>query len=296
MRVVAAFDQSQAANAVYEHNWGLKPRSRNLDNIDPGEIPPADIWWLSPPCKPFTVRGNRKDSKDRRATSFLHLISLVPSCTPDYIFVENVLGFQGSGVHYCLTQTLLRTGYYVGELVLCPTAFGIPMRRPRCFIAAGRRPFDRQAPDPPAGPARSLREFLDETGYPAELVLPPETLTRYGAGFHILDPKAADARAICFTSGYWRCHRASGSLLALTDGSVRRFSPEEIVRLLGFSDGFSFPAELDLATRLRLAGNSVDVRSIGHLLGLALKLEPAEPDRVSILESIEVTKVRVNSL
>lgn len=38
----------------------------------------ADIWMLSPPCQPYTRRGARRDAEDPRASSFLHLISLIP--------------------------------------------------------------------------------------------------------------------------------------------------------------------------------------------------------------------------
>src|SRR3990167_940922 len=72
--VIQAFDQSAVANQVYEHNFERKPRSRNLDSIAASEIPKADLWWMSPPCTPFSVRGRRKDDKDPRAKSLLNLI------------------------------------------------------------------------------------------------------------------------------------------------------------------------------------------------------------------------------
>jgi site-specific DNA-cytosine methylase len=264
--VIAAFDQSQAANDVYLANFGLTPRSRNLDSIESHELPEAGLWWMSPPCTPFSRRGQRRDDGDPRAASFLNLIRLIPACLPEIILVENVRGFAGSRVHEHLVSVLEACAYQVEELYLCSTQFGTPMRRPRYFVAACRGGQRRRARMPARTALLPLAEFLDgETD--ASLLVDDATAARYGAAYDIVDPQHPEAIAICFTSGYYRCQKASGSMITLPGGRLRRFSPEEIVRLLGFSEHFIFPETLPLQVRWRLAGNSVDVRAIRYLLG-----------------------------
>ena len=65
------------------------------------------------------------------------------------------------------------------------------------------------------------------------------------------DPAAITS---CFTSAYGKSPVRSGSYLITSDG-LRRFSPEEILRLLGFPRWFSLPPELRPRTAWKLVGN-----------------------------------------
>lgn len=38
----------------------------------------ADLWLLAPPCQPYTRRGHKRAAEDPRASSFLHLLCLLP--------------------------------------------------------------------------------------------------------------------------------------------------------------------------------------------------------------------------
>jgi site-specific DNA-cytosine methylase len=271
IEVVAAFDQSQNANNTYALNYDLRPQSRNLDSISAREIPAAELWWLSPPCTPFSARGKKRDDRDPRAHSFLNLIKLIAELTPETVMVENVQGFVGSQVYLALTEVLQDCGYERQHFDICPTGFGVPMRRPRHFVV-GRRNGSCRAVSLENSTTQRLVDFIDSV-YDPQLKLEDELFERYKKGFDIVDAADPGACLTCFTSGYWRCMKASGSLLSLPDGGARRVSPAEGLRLLGFAPDFIFPAELDLATRWRLIGNSVDVRSIRFLLDAAGHIE-----------------------
>jgi hypothetical protein len=62
----------------------------------------------------------------------------------------------------------------------------------------------------------------------------------------------------CFTAAYGRSHVRSGSYIRTASG-VRRFSPFEIARLLGFDRSFRLPPQLSLHKAWRLVGNSLSV-------------------------------------
>jgi len=264
--VVAAFDQNSHANRVFFENFSRKPSSMNLESINADMIPESSLWWMSPPCQPYTRRGNRRDSRDPRARSLLNLIDLIPGCLPAHLIVENVEGFELGEVFAGLSETLRACGYEFRLEHICSSEFGVPMLRPRVFVLASR-----SGPIAPLEPhrfrdGRRLVEYLIDDGDPS-LVLAPDILERFYPVLNIVDPSEEDSsRLICFTRGYYKCRKASGSLIRLPDGQVRFVSPGEILALLGFSRGYSFPEDLSLSLQYRLAGNSVDVRAVRMLL------------------------------
>jgi len=264
VEIIAAYDQGQDANRVYELNSGLAPSSRNLDTIGAAEIPDADIWWLSPPCTPYTVRGLQHDDDDNRALSLKNLIQLLSDKLPPVVFVENVIAFERSRMFSHLTEHLRKLDYKVTLEKLCPTDFGVPMKRPRIFITATREPFtvNRSQLNIEIQPM-SLAAFVNSSNTGPRL--PDAVLSKHGEGMHIVKPTQEGAYAICFTSGYAKTFRASGSFIEEELG-VRRFSPDEILSLLGFPSEFQFPIDMDMEARWRLVGNSVDVRSICRLI------------------------------
>ena len=94
---VAAIDNSEVANAVYSANFPLSaPLRRNIEHITREQIEldfgAADVWTASPPCQPYTRRGNGKHGDDPRARSFLHILEMFPKirdvCKPKRVLVE----------------------------------------------------------------------------------------------------------------------------------------------------------------------------------------------------------------
>ncbi|KAG2382217.1 hypothetical protein C9374_005419 [Naegleria lovaniensis] len=101
------------------------------------------LWTMSPPCQPFTLNGNRKDSEDDRTKSFLYLMSeLFPKILPDYIFVENVKNFEISKTRQHLVNQLTNHGYQFKEFMLCPTQLGLPNQRVRYYLIGQRVDFN----------------------------------------------------------------------------------------------------------------------------------------------------------
>ncbi|MBU6452887.1 MAG: DNA cytosine methyltransferase [Cyanobacteria bacterium REEB67] len=271
IEIAAAFDQSQWANQTYAHNHGLTPSPRNLDSVKPEYVPAASLWWMSPPCTPFSRRGKQKDEEDHRARSFLHLIEMLALKRPEHLCLENVEGFRQSAVHALLIKKLESLGYRHLEIRLCASDFGVPMLRPRLFVVASRT-AQLQAPPPPLKSApSSLQEYLFERGQ--QFDCSPAMLERYAPVLNRVDADMPGSYLICFTSGYHRCRQASGSLIETGGGGARFVSPAEILKLLGFGAQYTIPPAVPLEVAYRLVGNSVDVRAIDYLLANVLKLE-----------------------
>lgn len=273
VRVVGALDQSPAVLAVYRLNFpGHVSRQVDLEKITATKLADfaADLWWLSPPCQPYSVRGQQKDLADPRARSLAHLLTVfadIPlECLPRHLALENVAGFARSQARQHLVELLTTRGYQFHERLLCPTELGMPSRRPRYYLVASREGLS--APCPVVSHPQTLNHFLDpffNEAPSSELLVAPEVVARFGEGFRILDPLDPTAYTTCFTAGYGKSLMHAGSYLRCRAG-VRRFAPREIAGLLGFSGSFQFPETLPLRKRWHLLGNSLSVVAVREIL------------------------------
>ena len=271
IEVVAAVDIDRQALETYALNFSHPTHARTIEslNADFFRSLGADLWWMSPPCQPFTRRGEGRDLDDPRCEALKNIIRLAAEVQPRWLAMENVPPFQDSRARRLLVDTLQSAGYSICERVICPTELGIPCRRLRYYLLAGLTPpdefsFDRLDQD---GTLRPLASYLDAK-VDDDLQLDERTLEQYREAIDRVDPSDSGAIAACFTSAYGRSPVRSGSYLTTEDG-VRRFSPSEIVRLLGFSTSFQFPPDMSQRRRYALAGNSLSVDVVRRWLAQA---------------------------
>lgn len=261
--IVAALDVDRDSLAVYQANLPHRTEVKNLEWVSSRELAAfdADLWWLSPPCQPFTTKGLRRDHEDRRSRSLLHLARCVAEVRPARLGLENVPGFAGSVTHGRLREALASGGYEVREAILCPSELGWPNRRRRFYLLASRVGGLGPEPPPPVGPRRPLAAFLDREPDPA-LNLDPTTVERYRDALHRVTADDPAAITACFASGYGRQLVRSGSYLVEPGGTWRRFSPGEVLRLLGFPAEYRLPEQLAPARAYDLVGNSLSIPAV----------------------------------
>ena len=264
--IAAAIDISPHVLQAYRGTFGHPTLQKNLAHLEPAELEAfgADVWWMSPPCKPFTVRGKQEGLDDHRAEPFLAMLRAIDEVRPRDLGFENVELFEGSEAHARLREVLERCGYAVEERLLCPTELGVPMRRPRFYLTASLEPL-RSPRQVARAHSRPLGSYLDDGDDPA-LRVPDDAIARYGSKFRVIDRDDGEAYTTCFTSGYATSWSYTGSYLACADGHPRKFSPQEIARLLHFPDGIDFPDDFSMKLRWRSVGNSLSVAALREVL------------------------------
>jgi site-specific DNA-cytosine methylase len=274
VRVAAALDQSPVALSVYRLNFpGHEARQADLERISAAALADygADLWWLSPPCQPYSVRGRQHDLDDPRARSLARILEILPDLPverlPRHLVLENVAGFARSQAREVLVSFLTAHSYQTRERQLCPTELGVPSRRPRYYLVASQVGLVSH-PLASLRRLRPLRDYLTPhmtDNPPAGLLLPPQLVANFGAGLRILDPTDPAAYTTCFTAGYGKSLMHAGSYLRCRAG-VRRFAPEEIARLLHLPPAFRFPDSLPLRKRWHLLGNSLAVLAVREVI------------------------------
>jgi site-specific DNA-cytosine methylase len=268
-KIVAAVDQNALAADVYALNMGHRPRVQTVESLPASFFreAQADLWWLSPPCQPFTSRGQRRDLADPRTVGLRRLLEHVATVRPRCLALENVPGFVDSQARQLCLDTLGQAGYQVVERILCPTQLGIPNRRRRYYLLASQGPM-------PSWPEivfrpRPLASYLQTDAELAplldQLIIPPADAARYAYELQTVDASDPQAIAACFTSGYAKSPRQSGAVLK-TSAGLRRFSPREILRLLGYAESFRFPSSLTLRQQWHLVGNSLSLPAVRCVL------------------------------
>jgi len=105
-----------------------------------------------------------------------------------------------------------------------------------------------------------------------ELQLDATIAAAYRSALDIIDPHDRTAVTACFAGGYGKSIIRSGSYLQSGD-SLRRFSPTEIARLLGFSDELTFPHSVATRRRWKMLVNSVSIPVVRSILA-----RMAQPD------------------
>lgn len=264
---ILAVDQSPLAATVYRDNHDHGLLERNVESLDTECLKGfhADLWWASPPCQPYTSKGKRRQLADPRAEGFRAVLGHLERARPTYFAMENVTGFAGSEGEILMREVLARAGYaHRWSRILCPTGFGIPNRRPRYYLVAGRKPLARFR-EPELAP-RFLPTYLERNEPDARYDVPEELVSRFSAAMHLIDTDDASEVANCFASGYGRSIVRCGSYLRRSDGRVRRFTPRETARLLGFPEQFILPDTLTDRNLWKLLGNSLSVPAVQAVL------------------------------
>jgi site-specific DNA-cytosine methylase len=262
--VVGAVDHDVRAQGVYGAHFPAHRREvKNLAFVKPAWLAAfgADLWWMSPPCTPHSIRGHRRDLDDPRSAGLRNVLRAVREVRPAAVALENVPGFEGSDAEREVLEALAAADLaHVASREVCPTLLGIPGVRRRYYLVASRTPLVAR---PPPQVGYPLREVLG-TDRP-DLAVPADVLDRFGGALHVVEEEDDHAVAACFTRAYGNSPVYAGSYLRTSAGALRRFAPEEIARLHGHTrvDGLR---SLPVRDGWKLVGNGLSAPVVRWVL------------------------------
>lgn len=130
------------AASVYLKNF---PNSNLHGDIQLKEIkdaiPEFDLLCAGFPCQPFSKSGNLRGFEDTRGTLFFDILEILMKHRPRYILLENVsnlVAHDKGNTYRRIAESLKYLGYSIPETpcIISPHNIGIPVLRPRVYIAA----------------------------------------------------------------------------------------------------------------------------------------------------------------
>lgn len=279
--------------------------------LSEGRIAAPDLICGGTPCQAFSLAGWKNGLKDDRGNLTLRFVDIVEAndfvrekkgLEPSIVFWENVEGVltDKTNAFGCLISSLAGLSdvidikrwpsagtvrgpkRHVAWRVLDAKFFGVPQQRRRLYLLAGGKDFfpenvlfeEHKNPFPP---------------YPKT----PLSFEKEGHHFEVFREYTD-----CLYSAYgtkWNGNAAAnnGSLFVVQDGRIRRFSPLECERLMGFPDHYTDLKGAKKTNRYQAIGNSWAVPVVNWI---GARLLEYSQDSLNLLEYHRMLTGRMNPL
>lgn len=254
----------------------------------------VDLLVGGSPCQSFSIIGKRGGFNDTRGTLFYEYARIVKETQPKAFIFENVRGMlnhDGGKTWETVQNTFKELNYKIfirkENPILNAKNYGIPQNRPRLFVIGIRNDLNTtpfKFPDE-IELTTTVKDYLDKK------VDSKYYLGKKGFEF-VTNPKYKNRAQI--NSDIMQCQKANqqfnwngefvfipfdeikddGSILSKAyvseyngvKGVCRKLTPEECVRLMGFSNKFKFPEKMNDKDKYRQAGNSIVVNIFEKIL------------------------------
>lgn len=273
-KCVFSCDKDRQARKTYQANFGEEPEG-DITTIAADSIHDFNILCGGFPCQPFSIAGKQRGFKDTRGTLFFEIARIVRAKQPEVVFLENVPNLarhdNGNTLRVIL-DTLDGLGYDVHYQVLNAAHYGVPQIRKRIYFVCFRKDLrvNFSFPEPTfedVAVEDYLEENVDETYYldiNSITFYKPDTTVRqldtYRMGYikSISQGRRVYSVKGCAPTFVVSARGPAGSTEAYyINGRVRRLTPYESKRIMGFPDDFVFPVREERI--YQQLGNSVAV-------------------------------------
>ena len=233
----------------------------------------VDILIGGSPCQSFSAVGNLQGFEDTRGTLFFEYARILNECKPQaFIFenVKNILYHDGGKTFNIILETFKSLGYKVTYKVLNAIDYGIPQVRNRVFVVGFKdHNINYNYPDPK--PLNLTVQDLLEEKADSKYFLNQGFLENYVFvqwGTWNRHPKVDKPIASTLTTKMGTL-RATQDNYQTQDGRIRKLTPREGLRLMGFGDDFNIVCS-DTQT-YKQVGDSIVVDVIGAVIEEIIK-------------------------
>lgn len=270
---------------TFECNFPVKVDVRDINVVQPEEIPDFDVITGGFPCQSFSIAGLRQgfDDEKNRGTLFFQLIRIMEKKRPRVCFFENVknlVGHDNGNTFKVICGKLEELGYKVKYKVLNTMEYGnVPQTRERIYIVGFVRQedYDKFVFPEPIPLTSTIRDFIDfDKEVEQKYYYTPEKYDCYDQireGMRRRDTVYQWRRIyvrenksnVCPTL---TCNMGTGGhnvpLILTDDGRIRKLTPRECFNLQGFPKDFRLPKQSD-GRLYKQSGNSVSVPVIQRI-------------------------------
>ena len=271
----------------------------------------VDLFVGGSPCQSFSIMGKQHGLSDTRGTLFYEYIRLVEEIQPKVFIYENVRAVLTNDcgrtwqVMKDIFNQLSYNVFFINNdepSILNAKDYGIPQNRNRLFVVGFRDDLkleqDFEFPQPinlnwrmqdfllensPKGSflpnhdivfTKDVKEKSDENNldkyFLSERI--KKTVLSSGTKNFYSKPEIDLKIARPLVNSMHKMHRAGEDNYVTTNGKVRRLTPREALRLMGFSDNWKIVVS-DTAM-YQQAGNSIVVDVLIHIIDEILKCYP----------------------
>ena len=235
------------AEAVYQNHFPGNKNYGDITKINAKELPDFDILVAGFCCQSYSTAGKRKGLKDERGQLVYDLIRIIKEKRPKIIVLENVKAILGnaSGTSFStILSELAELGLYVEWNVLNSSHYGVPQERERVIIVG----VLGEIPSEPIFPLKPLyKTHFDEN-----------RIVSYSKSRDVVKFRDTANTIIASYKGLGNYNQPG---VLEKNGRVRRFTPLECERLMGFPDYWTqYGADGKLISdsqRYRQCGNAV---------------------------------------
>lgn len=238
----------------------------------------CDLIMHGSPCQDFSIAGRQRggdEGSGTRSSLMYETLRIVEKLRPKYVIWENVKNILSlKHVHNwdAYAERMEELGYVNYCDVMNAIDYGIPQHRERVFtisIYCGNSILERDYRMPDKMKLdKKLADLLDERVDDKFLLSPRQlhgmSVTKYESYklSNLLRDK--NGSALCIKARFEGCPQ----LVKNSDGKIRKFTPKECWRLMGFDDeDFEKAAKVNSNSQLyKQAGNSIVVNVLEAIL------------------------------
>ncbi len=288
LNCVFSSEWDKYAQKTYYENFGEMPAG-DITKIKETEIPPHDVLCAGFPCQAFSISGKQMGFDDTRGTLFFEIARIVKHHKPKILFLENVKNFgrhNGGKTLKTVLRILDELEYYVFYKTLNASHYGVPTSRERIYFVCFRKDLGVPKfsfPEPTFEKIYLkdiLEKGIDFSKY--EIVRDDIKITKSDTQKLSMNPiqigslnGGSQGERIYSVHGHAITLSAHGGGAAaktgayVIDGKIRKLTPRECARVMGFPENFKIPVSESQA--YKQFGNSVAIPVVTKVAEKILK-------------------------
>lgn len=266
-KIVFACDICKYVKESYFANYKINQDDWYLDvnNVNGNKYKNIDMIVGGTPCQSFSFLGKRKGLEDDRGNLIFQFIRVINEAQPKMFIFENVKGLtthKNGETFDFVKKKFYDLNYDIQYSILNGKDYGIPQSRNRLFMVGINKNSNIKLnifPPPKIELLIKMKDLLEdnvENKYYLSAKVKNYVLSSGTKNFKTSTETDLDI-ARCLLSSMHKMHRAGVDNYITNEEKIRKLTPRECLRLMGFTDDYKIVVS---NTRMyQQAGNSIIV-------------------------------------